>query len=69
MSSLCEVDCDKPPVFDGIIFLKKILELTKTRAEPKAQRRPVAFDADTSNEHASMTPMVSGRSEMYVLLE
>jgi hypothetical protein len=61
--------CDIPPLLEGIIFLKKMLELTKTRADPKAQRRPIALEADMSKEHASMTPMVSGRREMYVLDE
>lgn len=44
-------------------FLKKIFELTKTRAEPKAQRRPVGLDAETSKVNANMTPMVRGRSD------
>jgi hypothetical protein len=50
-------------VFEGIIFLKKMLELTKTSAEPKAHSRPMVLEADTSNEHASMTPRVRGRRE------
>jgi hypothetical protein len=53
---------------DGIIFLKKMLELTNTRAEPNAQRRPVGFEAD-SNVHASMTPTIRGSREKYVLGE
>jgi hypothetical protein len=65
LSSLWEVlDAEEAPVSDGMTFLKKMLELTKTRADPKAQRRPIAFDAETSNEQASITPNVSGRSEM-----
>jgi len=48
---------------EGIIFLKKMLEDTKTRAEPNAQRRPVVFDADMSNVQASITPRVRGRRE------
>ena len=47
-----------------MIFLKKMLELTNTRAEPKAESKPRKLDADTSNEHASITPIVSGRREM-----
>jgi hypothetical protein len=47
-----------------MIFLKKILELTKTRAEPKAHSNPTALDADMSNEHASMTPTVRGSRDM-----
>jgi len=38
-------------------------------AEPNAQSKPVRFDADTSNVQASMTPIVRGRREMYVLAE
>jgi hypothetical protein len=53
----------------GIIFLKNMLELTKMRAEPKADINPKILDADTSKVHASMTPMVSGRRERYVLAE
>lgn len=47
-----------------MIFLKKILELTKTSADPKAHNRPMKSDAETANEQASMTPMVKGRSEI-----
>lgn len=50
-----------------MIFLKKILEETKTRAEPNAQANPIKFEADMSNEQASITPSVRGRREMYVL--
>ena len=42
---------------------------TKTIAEPKAQSRPNAFEADTSNEHASITPIVSGSKDTYVFGE
>jgi hypothetical protein len=49
--------------FVGIIFLKTMLDDTKTMAEPKADSRPIKSDADTSNEHASMTPNVSGNKE------
>lgn len=69
LSSLWDDVNDVPAVFEGIIFLKKIFELTNTRAEPKAQRRPIVLEADTSNEHASMTPTVRGRRDKYVLLE
>jgi len=69
LSSLWDDVNDVPAVFAGIIFLKKIFELTNTRAEPKAQRRPIVLEADTSNEHASMTPTVRGRRDKYVLLE
>ena len=57
------------PVWVGMIFLKKILDETKTRAEPKAQVRPIVFEAETSKEHASMTPNVRGRREIYVFGE
>lgn len=64
LSSLCEdwawlLDLEG----EGIIFLKKMFEETKTRAEPKAQRRPVVFDADMSNVHANITPIVRGRRD------
>jgi hypothetical protein len=52
-----------------MIFLKKILDDTKTMAEPKAHNKPMALDADTSNEQASMTPIVRGSRDMYVLAE
>lgn len=52
-----------------MIFLKKMLEDTKTMADPNAHRRPVTLEADISNEQASMTPSVSGSSDMYVLAE
>ena len=42
---------------------------TKTSAEPNAQINPRALDADMSNEHASITPMVSGSSDTYVFGE
>ena len=64
LSSLCAGTDEVPSECDGITFLKKILELTKTRAEPKAQSKPIALEAETSNEHANMTPMVRGRSEI-----
>jgi flagellar basal body rod protein FlgF len=54
---------------DGIIFLKKMFDETKTIAEPKAQRRPGVLEADISNVQANMTPMVSGNREKYVLAE
>lgn len=69
LSSLWDDVNDIPAVFEGITFLKKMFELTNTRAEPKAQRRPIVLEADTSNEHASMTPTVRGRRDKYVLLE
>ena len=47
-----------------MIFLKKILDETKTIADAKALSKPITFEADMSNEHASMTPMVNGKSEM-----
>lgn len=50
-------------VLEGIIFLKKMFEVTKTTAEPNAQRRPRALEADMSKLQASMTPMVSGTKE------
>ena len=64
MSSLRDDTDEVPSECDGMIFLKKILELTKTRAEPKAQIKPIALEAETSNEHANMTPTVRGRSEI-----
>ena len=69
LSSLWDDGNDIPAVLEGIIFLKKIFELTNTRAEPKAQRRPIVLEADTSNEHASMTPTVRGNKDKYVLVE
>ena len=44
-------------------FLKKILELTKMIADPKAQDRPRKLEPETSNVQTSMTPMVRGRRE------
>jgi len=46
-----------------------MLELTNTSADPNAHKRPIAFDADMSKLHASITPIVSGRRDMYVLAE
>lgn len=68
MSSLWAEGAE-PAVGVGMIFLKKIFEDTNMRAEPKAHKRPIILEADMSNVHASMTPMVSGRSEMYVEAE
>lgn len=65
MSSLC-VDT---VLFEGMTFLKKMFELTKMSAEPNAQSKPIAFDSDMSELQARMTPMVSGRREMYVFAE
>lgn len=65
MSNLCE-EAEEPV---GMIFLKKIFDDTKTIAEPNAHNKPTALDADTSNEHASMTPSIRGSSDMYVLAE
>jgi hypothetical protein len=45
------------------------LEETKTRAEPNAQSRPTRSEPEKCEEQASMTPSVSGKSEMYVLVE
>jgi hypothetical protein len=42
---------------------------TKTMAEPNAHDKPMALDADTSNEQANMTPRVRGKKDMYVLAE
>jgi hypothetical protein len=53
-----------PPASEGIIFLKKMLELTKTKADPNAQSKPTVFDAEMSNEQASITPIVRGDKEM-----
>lgn len=68
MSSLCD---EAAAAFgpDGMIFLKKMFELTKTSADPNAHSRPIAFDADMSKLHASITPIVSGSNETYVLAE
>lgn len=49
-----------------MIFLKKIFEETKTTADPNAQRRPIAFEADMSKLQASITPKVSGNKDRYV---
>jgi len=69
LSSLCEETEDEFPDEDGIIFLKKMFEDTKTIAEPKAERRPRIFDAENSEEHAIMTPNVKGSNDMYVWRE
>ena len=50
-------------------FLKNIFEDTKMIAEPNAQRRPRALEADMSKEQASITPTVRGRRDMYVFGE
>ena len=65
MSSLC-VDA---VLLEGMTFLKKMFELTKISAEPNAQSKPIAFDNDMSELQARMTPIVSGRREMYVFAE
>jgi hypothetical protein len=39
------------------------------RVEPNAQTRPNMLLADISDEQASMTPNVRGRSERYVAAE
>jgi hypothetical protein len=49
--------------------LKKMFDDTKTMAEPNAHSKPMALDADTSNEQANMTPRVRGKKDMYVLAE
>ena len=49
--------------------MKNIFEDTKTTADANAHINPRAFEADTSNEHASMTPKVKGNREMYVFGE
>lgn len=46
-----------------MIFLKKMLEDTKTSAEPNAHSRPIALDAEMSKLHASMTPIVRGSND------
>ena len=50
-------------------FLKNMFDETNTSAEAKALRSPSAFDADMSNEQASMTPTMRGISEKYVFAE
>lgn len=52
-----------------MIFLKKMFDDTKTMAEPNAHNKPTALEADTSNEQASMTPIVRGNRDTYVLAE
>ena len=69
MSNFRVADEEDPPVLEGMIFLKKIFELTKTMADPKAHNMPTTLEAETSKEHASITPIVKGSKEMYVLLE
>ena len=71
MSSLCAGACDGPPLpfCEGMIFLKKIFDDTNTIADPNAQIRPRVLEADMSNEHANITPMVNGSNEMYVFAE
>jgi hypothetical protein len=64
LSNLCIQGEEDPPELEGIIFLKKMFELTKTMADPKAHRRPIKLEAETSKEHASMTPIVKGSKEM-----
>ena len=49
--------------------MKKMFDDTKTIAEPNAHNKPIALDADTSNEQANMTPRVRGKKDMYVLAE
>ena len=66
LSSRPEVEADPSleealaPTVEGTIFLKKMLEETKTRVEPKAQMRPKTLEAETSKEQANMTPRVRG---------
>lgn len=55
-----------PEPAEGISFLKTMFCETKTMVEPNAQMRPRILEAEMSNEHASMTPRVRGRSERYV---
>ncbi len=62
---LSSLPCDASALV-GMTFLKKIFCDTKMRVDPKAQMRPNTLDADMSDEHASMTPRVRGRSETYV---
>lgn len=45
-------------------FLKKMFELTKMTADPKAQDKPRKLEPETSNVHTSITPTVRGRREM-----
>ena len=49
-----------------MIFLKKMFEDTNTSAEPNAHNKPMAFDAETSKLHASITPSVRGSNDRYV---
>jgi hypothetical protein len=41
-----------------------MFDVTKTIAEPNADRIPMKFEADMSNVQASMTPKVKGSNEM-----
>lgn len=67
MSSRCDVGVE-PAVGVGITFLKKMLEETKMTADPNAHRRPSGLEA-ISNEQESMTPIVNGRRDAYVVAE
>lgn len=49
--------------------MKKMFCDTKMIAEPNAQISPIMLDAEVSKLHASMTPMVNGSNEKYVLGE
>lgn len=49
--------------------MKKMFDDTKTMAEPNAHNKPMALDADISNEQANMTPRVRGNNDVYVLGE
>ena len=66
---MCDEVCDAPFGVEGMIFLKKIFDETKTSAEPNAHSNPIAFEIDIFDEHARMTPKVRGKSEMYVFGE
>lgn len=48
---------------EGMIFLKKMLDVTKIIADPNAMRRPMKSEADMSKLHTSMTPSVRGMRE------
>jgi hypothetical protein len=52
-----------------MIFLKKMLELTKTIADPNAQERPTKLAPDMSKVVASITPTVRGIKDKYVFDE
>jgi hypothetical protein len=49
---------------EGMTFLKKILDETNTRADPKAHIRPTKLDALISKEHANITPSVRGSNDI-----